>query len=255
VFKLIFKLDEHPWYGIEQEFFLMDRKTKLPVGFGYRDSENDYCPPEPQGQYYCGVGSENAFEREYVLEVYKTALRTGLKISGLNAEVAPGQWEIQVGPCEGIDAGDQLWILRYIMHRLTEGKSFYVELHAKPIGHKPVQDIAGSWNGSGAHCNFSTEKMRLDGGYDYILQAVEKLGSKHLDHIQVYGTDNSLRMTGKHETSDINMFSYSVGGRNVSIRIPFQVVQNKKGYLEDRRPSSSCDPYTVTSKLLHTVCN
>lgn len=246
-------LDEHPWYGIEQEFFLMDRKTRLPVGFGYTNSKNEYCSPEPQGQYYCGVGSQNVYEREYILDVYRAALKAGLKISGLNAEVAPGQWEIQVGPCEGVDAGDQLWILRYIMHRLTEGKDFYVELHAKPIGNKPAQDVEGSWNGSGAHCNFSTKKMREEGGIDRIYNAIAKLETKHMEHIQLYGVDNSLRMTGKHETSDINKFSYSLGGRNVSIRIPFQVNQNMKGYLEDRRPSSSCDPYVVTSKLLDTI--
>ena len=247
--------NERPWYGIEQEFFLMDRKTSLPVGFFNTNSYNETVQCPPQGQYYCGVGSENAFEREYVLEVYKAALKAGLTISGMNAEVAPGQWEIQVGPCEGIDAADQLWILRYIMHRLTEGRPFYVELHAKPIGNYPVQIVEGSWNGSGAHCNFSTEKMRLDGGYEHIINGISKLSSKHAEHVELYGKDNNLRMTGKHETSDITKFSYSVAGRNVSIRIPYQVEQNKKGYLEDRRPSSSCDPYLVTSKILDTVCN
>lgn len=252
--------NEHPWYGIEQEFFLMNRKTGLPIGFELQEPNDAYPHPyyscaKPQGDYYCGVGSQNVVERDYVLEVYKMALKAGLTISGMNAEVAPGQWEIQVGPCEGIDAADQLWILRYIMHRLTEGKEFYVELHAKPIGNKPMRTVDGSWNGSGAHCNFSTEKMRLEDGYDHILEAISKLGKKHDEHVELYGNDNSLRMTGKHETSDIKKFSYSVAGRNVSIRIPFQVEQNKKGYLEDRRPSSSCDPYAVTSKILDTVCN
>ena len=36
-----------------------------------------------------------------------------IKISGTNAEVMPAQWEFQVGPCEGIEMGDQLWMARY----------------------------------------------------------------------------------------------------------------------------------------------
>jgi glutamine synthetase len=54
--------------------------------------------------------------------------------------------------------------------------------------------------------------------------------------MSVYGDDNELRMTGHCETSDINSFTHSVGGRNVSVRIPFQVAEEGKGYLEDRRP-------------------
>ena len=36
---------------------------------------------------------------------YKACLFSGLEISGTNAEVMPGQWEYQIGPCTGIDAG------------------------------------------------------------------------------------------------------------------------------------------------------
>ena len=28
------------------------------------------------------------------------------------------QWEYQVGPCTGIEAGDQLWMSRYILYRI-----------------------------------------------------------------------------------------------------------------------------------------
>lgn len=39
-------------------------------------------------------------------------LSAGLTISGTNAEVMTGQWEIQCGPCVGIDMADQMWIMR-----------------------------------------------------------------------------------------------------------------------------------------------
>ena len=51
---------------------------------------------------------------------YKACLYSGIKISGTNCEVMPGQWEYQVGPCLGIEIGDMLWMSRYLLHRVAE---------------------------------------------------------------------------------------------------------------------------------------
>ena len=59
------------------------------------------------------------------------------------------------------------------------------------------------------------------------------------------GKDNERRLTGLHETSSIHDFSAGVANRGCSIRIPRTVAEERKGYLEDRRPSSNCDPYQV----------
>ena len=114
--KLLFEKDlsSEPWFGIEQEYFIFDKKTNKPLGF----PESGF--PKPQGPYYCGVGSNNAFGRNIADEHYAACLYAGLNISGINAEVAPGQWEYQIGPCTGIKSGDQLWISRYILHRIAE---------------------------------------------------------------------------------------------------------------------------------------
>ena len=74
-------------------------------------------------------------------------LKAGLSISGVNAEVAPGQWEYQIGPCEGIKSGDQLWISRWIMERLSEKYKVTVDWSPKPIE---------GLNGSGCHTNLQT---------------------------------------------------------------------------------------------------
>lgn len=39
-----------------------------------------------------------------------------------------------------------------------------------------------------------------------IMAAIEKLSKTHAEHISQYGTGNEQRLTGKHETCDINTF-------------------------------------------------
>ncbi|MDH3711523.1 MAG: glutamine synthetase, partial [Cyclobacteriaceae bacterium] len=73
-------------------------------------------------------------------------------------------------------------------------------------------------------------------------------------HIEVYGADNHLRLTGLHETQAIDQFSYGISDRGASIRIPIATVDNGwKGWLEDRRPASNGDPYKVAARIIKTV--
>jgi glutamine synthetase len=236
------KIELYPWYGLEQEYFLMDRATRKPYG-GYEE-------PIVQRQYYCSVGSRNAFGRKIADAHLDACLYAGLKISGINAEVAPGQWEFQIGPAVGIEAGDHLWIARYLLERITEdfGSNIYIEYHPKPI-----QEI----NGSGCHCNYSTNEMREGReereGIEFIYDAIKKLEENHDAHMKVYGADNDQRMTGLHETSSYKKFTYGKANRGCSVRIGNKTVKDGQGYFEDRRPASNCDPYLVTSKIFETT--
>ncbi|XP_071571671.1 glutamine synthetase 2 cytoplasmic-like isoform X3 [Temnothorax nylanderi] len=233
--------DQEPWFGIEQEYTLLDFDGR-PLGW----PKNGF--PGPQGPYYCGVGADKVIGREIVEAHYRACLYAGVKLAGTNAEVMPSQWEFQVGPCTGIDGGDDLWIARFILQRIAEEYGVIVTLDPKPVD--------GSWNGAGAHTNFSTKAMRGENGIAEIEKAIDKLSKQHLRHIQAYdprgGKDNERRLTGKCETSNIHDFSAGVANRNVSIRIPRGVAEDKKGYLEDRRPSSNCDPYSVCDALVRT---
>ena len=232
---------EHPWFGLEQEYFIMDAFTKLPIF--YNESNT-------QGQYYCGVGECNELERKLVEKHLEYCLYAGIRISGINAEVAPGQWEFQVGPCTGISAGDHLWVARYILNRLCEEEN-NIEISLEP------KHLKGNWNGSGCHTNFSTVFMRegkgSKTGLEYINEAIDKLREKHMEHMKVYGDGNEERMSGKFETADYNTFTDGISDRGASIRRGLETVKNKKGYFEDRRPSSNCDPYLVTSKIMETI--
>lgn len=224
----------HPWYGLEQEYFLYD--GEWPLGWDRKQA--------PQGPYYCGVGADRVFGREIAEEHYRLALQAGLKISGINGEVAPGQWEFQVGPCEGLEGADQMWFARYILLRTAEQYGLTVSFDPKPL--------EGDWNGSGMHTNFSTKEMREEDGIQAINRAVVALSERHQEHLEVYGT-NDKRLTGLHETSSRDRFSWGIGSRTTSVRIPNQVARERRGYFEDRRPASDADPYRVCAILLETV--
>lgn len=234
------RAEQHvPWFGLEQEYTLFQRDGVTPLGW----PQGGF--PRPQGPYYCAIGANEAYGRYIVEAHYRACLYAGLTISGINAEVMPGQWEYQVGPCTGIESGDQMWISRYLLTRVCEDFHVIVSFAPKPI--------KGDWNGAGCHTNYSTKAMREEGGYAVIIDAVEKLALKHREHIAVYGKDNHERLTGKHETASIERFSYGVANRGASVRIPRMALIEGRGYFEDRRPASNMDPYVVTSKIVQTT--
>jgi len=229
-----------PWFGLEQEYFMINTVTQKPLGY----DEN-----KTQGQFYCSVGAENAFGRDLAEEHLHVCIAAGIKISGINAEVAPGQWEFQIGPCVGIEEGDHLWMARYLLVRLAEKYNITIDFEPKPL--------EGDWNGSGCHANYSTKEMREGTfgktGLEHIDEAIEKLSHKHMEHMAVYGSGNEKRMTGAHETASYDTFSHGVANRGASIRRGNDTVKKGKGYFEDRRPSSNCDPYLVTGMLFKTT--
>lgn len=226
-----------PWFGIEQEytFFKDGRPHGWPQG-GF---------PAPQGGYYCGVGFDEIYGRD-IVEAHTTAcIDAGILISGTNAEVLIGQWEFQIGPLDPLAASDQVWLGRWLLYRVAEDFGVSATLDPKPV--------KGDWNGAGAHTNFSTKEMRKN--YDAIIAACEALGEKTEEHVANYGAGIELRLTGLHETAPWTEYSYGVSDRGASVRIPWQVAKEGKGYIEDRRPNANMDPYVVTRLITETVCD
>ena len=232
--------DNDFWFGFEQEYFIMDTDTDLPLGFppgGY---------PGPQGLYYCSVGGKNTHGRQLVEDHADICIAAGINIEGINQEVACGQWEFQIFGKGAKNAGDQLWVARYILDRLTEDYGYYIEYHPKPV--------KGDWNGSGMHANFSNETLRTCGSKETYEKICEAFRPVVDEHIAVYGAYNEQRLTGLHETQSIDQFSYGVSDRGASIRIPIITVEKGyKGWLEDRRPASNADPYKIAARIIKTV--
>ena len=225
------------WFGFEQEYVLTENGK--PLGF----PEMGY--PEPQGPYYCAVGHGRVMGRDIVEEHLDACLDAGLSITGINAEVMIGQWEYQCFGKGGKKAADDMFVSRYLLHRVCEQYGIVVDIHPKPV--------KGDWNGSGMHCNFSNKEMREGGGEALFTAICEAFRPVHEEHIAVYGSSNDQRLTGDHETQSIDQFSYGVSDRGASIRIPVSVPKTWKGYLEDRRPASNANPYKVAARIIKTV--
>jgi glutamine synthetase len=225
------------WFGIEQEYTFFDGIKPL----GWPD--NGF--PAPQFGYYCGVGADEVFGRAIVEEHMDACLAAGLKLAGINAEVMPAQWEFQIGPAGPLEAADHLWLARWLLYRIAENHGASATLNPKPV--------KGDWNGAGAHTNFSTKEMRES--LDACVKAAEALGEAHQLHIAHYGHGIEERLTGKHETCSYKEFKYGISDRGASVRIPWQVARDKKGYIEDRRPCANIDPYVVARLITQTVCS
>ena len=230
------KDDEDFWVGFEQEYFIRSGHHKSIIGF------NNGGIIDPQGTYYCGVGGQMV-GRSLTEQHLDMCLEYGIGIEGTNAEVALGQWEYQVFAKGKLKTADDLWMSRYFLYKIAEKYGYQIELHPKPL-------TTGDWNGSGLHTNFSNKRMRETGGEKYFKSIFASFESRMNEHIENYGSDNHLRLTGKHETQSIDKFSWGVSDRGASIRVPKVVGETWKGYLEDRRPASNANPYCI----LNVIC-
>lgn len=242
--KTIFDMsvEQKPWFGLEQEYFIFDKNT-----YNENYKKNFY----ETGMHYCGVGCQIS-HRQLVEEHMAACLNAGLNISGINAEVSKDQWEFQIGPSEGVRAADELLMAKFLLERIAEKYQKVICYDPKPFAYI---------NGSGCHANFSTkamrEKNRIDGdgigGINEIERVIKNMEKHHSQDIQHYGKDNDKRLSGIHETSSYDEFSWGVANRGASVRINNNTYHDGFGYFEDRRPAANMDPYLVTSILMQRV--
>jgi glutamine synthetase len=239
-----------PWFGFEQEFFILDKRTNHILG------TNPATPLPPQGPYYCGVQLPSGYNyategdrgidrtRELTEAIVKRCMDIGVGVTGWNLEVAPGQTEIQVFG-HGLRACDDLMMMRYMAYRVLASHHCEPDFRPKPLG--------SAWNGSGMHTNVSTVQTRAENGMDVIQGYMSSLKQYHTAHIAVYGEGNEERLTGHHETSSMETFTHGIGDRTASVRIPTQTMHDGRGYFEDRRPAANANPYIVAERILKTI--
>jgi glutamine synthetase len=198
-----------PWFKIEQEYFITQS--------GGVESEVVIFPQNDENsqRYCCGVGSRTVTLRRLAEKHYEYCLRAGLKISGINAEVA-----FQIGPCSAISAGDELWVARYILHKLSEEFGVCITFQPKPLP-----------SPSTLNTKFSTEESRDKNGLKCIYKYIDRLLKKC-----------------SHDAG------FAPGECGASVRIPNSVLKAGCGYLEDRRPASDADPYQVIAAIFSTAC-
>jgi glutamine synthetase len=241
--------DFKPRFGLEIEYFFKKDNYIMP----FIEDEYEYEDSNTKDNiYYCGTNiysplmEDISLQREIVKEHLIACLKANIKIGGTNQEVSPNQWEYQIGICYGINAGDNFYVSRYLLERIAEKYGYTICYDPKPIK---------NMNGSGCHTNYSDEFTMGENGIEEIYKRMDKLSKKHDEHIMAYGDErNRERLTGLHETSSYKKFSYGVGTRNTSVRIPTQCAKDGSGYFEDRRPPANMDPYKVTSLIYKTCC-
>lgn len=226
-------------FGFEQEFFMINIKTGLPLGINCYDEII-------QGDYYCGNGSYSVNHRDFINDSQDKLLKAGINLTGFNYEVAPGQAEFQV--CDyGIEALYQLLILRFILVR--NGESYGIH-----ISFDNVINGGNNINNTGCHTNISNYDMRNNDGIKYIMDKINELENKtpktEEQFNEFFGKDNTTRLCGELETSNWRQFSWGYGSRHTSIRIPNQVINDNCGYFEDRRPGGNVNPFNYVYHLL-----
>ena len=215
-----------PLVGFEQEYLL------------YEDRQ----PPKINA--YCGVGLDRIKGRDIAERHLAACIKAGIKISGMNAEVVPAQWEYQIGPANPVRAADDLWMSRYILYKICEEKGVEVSFEPKPIHDR---------HGSGCHINLSFKKTRNAAFGKAIGELIKKLGDNHNYLLPHYGPGNEKRLTGDLEASDYNKFTWGIMDRTASVRIPISTYKGKAGYIEDRRPGANIDPYVALCAILECL--
>ncbi|KAK8787593.1 hypothetical protein V5799_022631 [Amblyomma americanum] len=156
-----------------QEYVLLGRDG-VPIGWSGKDHVLKRCQT-----YFYAVGAENIAGRQVADAHAKACAYAGVKFHGTNAEATISQWEYQIGPLPGVEAGDHLWISRYILQRVAEDFDVVVSFEPCPFRNNQVPGSAG-------HINFSTKVSRGEGGLEWIMEALEKLKLKNDQHLAAY---------------------------------------------------------------------
>lgn len=232
--------DKEFWASFEQEYFIYSEGNPI----NWTISELSTGVTHHDKLYYCG-NIAGGLCRRIAEEHMSACIKAGIKISGINAEVAKSQWEFQIGPSNPQQAADDLIAARYLLLLICDKYNVRANFDPKPL---TISDVC-----SGCHINFSDKNIRTSDMSDDFLQPImDKFERAHDEHIAVCGVGNEFRLSGRCETSSRHKFTWGRGDRTASIRIP-KLSNYGNGYLEDRRPGSNIDPHLALSSIMGTL--
>lgn len=224
-----------PSFMIEQEFTVVEAQRCHMAGSCYDSSKPSFC----------GAGSGIVIGRSLAEAHLRSCLHAGLKIDGVSPAGCEGAWAYKLGPCQGTDAADQLWISRYILLRLSERFDFAVSFDPRPC--------QSDWAGGSCVVEFSTRETRQPGsGIAAIQEQMARLQASHLSHMMAYGQGNMKRLLERNSIEAIR-FTCGFNNKKSSITIPRSTLINRCGCYVDRRPASNMDPYLVCMLLVSSA--
>ena len=91
----------------------------------------------------------------------------------------------------------------------------------------------------------SIQSTMAPGGLSEIERIMMDLSGLHAAWMPLLGDGNEARLTGIHETSAIDRFTWAVGSRASSVRVPYSTGRDRCGYFEDRRPAANANPFQI----------
>ena len=197
--------------------------ARLPAG-GY---------PAPQGGYYCGVGDDEIHGRDIVEDHLDACLDAGLVDLGhqrrghARTVGVPGR---PARPARG--------------RRPALGRPLAALPHRRGLRRLATLDAEagqGRLERRRRHTNFSTIEMREDGGYKHIEAGCKALGKKADLHIANYGDGSRTASPAPRDPAPRPVQLRRLRPRRVDPH-PVAGRQDKKGYLEDRRPNAQHRP-------------
>ena len=225
-----------PLFILEQQFLIMENCPCCPnkisnKPYGFKDANESVLINT--NQHYCSIGSNNAFGRKISEQAFHSCLEAGINVLSINSHIQPSQWEIQVGPDNGLNVSDHLLIVRYILLRI--GEVFNTQISFNNINSRNNTII------SNCYINYSTIDMRnnIKNVYETFIKLCDnQIEQKFKEKLEIINNTNSS-----------NLDFIEISQISTNIKIPYKTFKNKKGFIQDRRHSANINPYLVTSEI------
>lgn len=203
-----------------QEFVLF--KDGEPLGW---DKDVDLIKNYSSSVYY------SKFSQYIVDQITNSLLYADIKINSFNMERMVGKWSITLNEMDLLEGSDELYLVRYIIQRICYENNIKVSFTPNPYSTSQIY----------TRCYFciSNEKMRQPNSLNEIVNACEKLQSKHLEQHK--------------QLCSYNTRKFSYGQNNLKYDVLIVLMNDNSGYIQDRRSSGDCNIYQVLTKIIGTI--